>query len=115
MPFIKGQSGNPAGRKKGAKDKLPQDIKNRVLAVIEELDNEPGKSLSDCAKEKPFWFWETFGKALLPKDIKVDADVRFGNLTEEQINNRIAKLLGKTGIIEAWGKAQSDPGQKESD
>lgn len=38
MPFKKGQSGNPKGRPKGAKDKFPRAMKERVQALVDKLE-----------------------------------------------------------------------------
>lgn len=75
--------GNPnlkagPGRPKGSKDKIPRDIKQQVLDVWNKLQATPGKSLHDIGKEKPEWFYDTFGKPLLPKEVKVEIE-----LTEE--------------------------------
>ena len=35
MPFEKGQSGNPAGRPKGAKDKVTQEARSLFVSIME--------------------------------------------------------------------------------
>ena len=66
---------NPGpGRPKGSKDKLPRDLKERVLAVIAKLDKEK-KSLYDIAKKDPKWFYVNFMKPMLPKDVKWEGEM----------------------------------------
>ena len=55
MPFEKGQSGNPDGRPKGAKDKFKQETKRRIDKVLTQLEltlEADIKALSDREKVK---------------------------------------------------------------
>ena len=72
MRFKKEHSGNPTGRPKGAKNKLPRDLVDRVLQISADLD-EQGKGLRKCAEENPFWFFQNFVKPLIPKNVSVAA------------------------------------------
>ena len=62
------------GRPKGLKNKLPADLKQRVLATLEKLDRDK-KGLDECASQDPKWFLENFIKPLLPKNIEARVDV----------------------------------------
>jgi len=68
MGFKKGLSGNPTGRPRGAKNKLPRNLVDRVLEVSANLE-EQGKGLQDCAEKDPKWFFENFLKPMIPKNI----------------------------------------------
>jgi hypothetical protein len=61
------------GRPKGCENKLPRDLKARVMAVWDEL-KEDGKDLADCAKSDPPWFYQNFVKPMLPKDVVLQGD-----------------------------------------
>lgn len=76
MNFNKGQSGNKRGRPKGAKNKVPTNIVERILAVTEELEKS-GKGLAQCAQQDPAWFYSNFLKGLIPKnvDLNVEGDI----------------------------------------
>jgi hypothetical protein len=63
-----GQSGNPAGKPKGCKNKIPQSLRELVLRAAEELEAE-NKSLTDEARKDPKWFYENFFKPMLPKEL----------------------------------------------
>ena len=63
------------GRPKGSKDKLSRNIRERVIQVWDKLEKTPGKSLLVLAKKDPVWFFNTFGKALIPKEITGDISV----------------------------------------
>jgi len=71
MGFKKGQIANPTGRPRGAKNKLPRDLVDRVLEISANLE-EQGKGLQDCAEKDPKWFFENFVKPMIPKNIALD-------------------------------------------
>lgn len=50
MPFQKGRSGNPAGRKKGTKDKSPRAKSRLVHAAVEEAVRSVPDDLTSCAQ-----------------------------------------------------------------
>jgi len=68
MGFKKGLSGNPTGRPRGARNKLPRNLVDRVLEVSANLE-EQGKGLQDCAEKDPKWFFENFLKPMIPKNV----------------------------------------------
>jgi hypothetical protein len=62
MPFKKGQSGNPRGRKKGAPNKVTGQLKDMILGALE---NAGGIGyLEKQAKESPTAFLTLVGKVL---------------------------------------------------
>jgi hypothetical protein len=71
MRFQKGQRANPNGRPKGARNKLPRDLVERVLEISAVLD-EQGKGLQDCAEKNPRWFFENFVKPMIPKNVSLN-------------------------------------------
>ena len=71
MPFKKGEISNPTGRPRGAKNKHPRDLVDRVLQISDDLD-EQGKGLRKCAEEDPFWFFSNFLKPMIPKNVSLD-------------------------------------------
>jgi hypothetical protein len=56
------------GRPKGMKNKFPTALKDKVLHACAHLESQ-GKDLSTIAANKPEWFWETFIKPMLPKEL----------------------------------------------
>ena len=69
MGLRKGQTNNPAGRPKGAKDKVQRCVKESVLTVYEKLGGDDGFYHWACAE--PTEFYRLFGK-LLPKDVNAN-------------------------------------------
>ncbi len=73
MPFEPGQSGNPAGRPKGSRNKLS----NAFLRVLADDFMEHGvEAIEQLRKDSPAQYANVIAK-LMPKlmDVKVDADV----------------------------------------
>jgi hypothetical protein len=70
MPFKKGEIPNPTGRPRGAKNKVPKDLVERVLQISADLD-EQGKGLQHFAEKDPKWFFENFLKRIIPKNVSV--------------------------------------------
>jgi len=71
--MAKGGKQPGAGRPIGAKNKLPRDLKARVMAVWEKLEAE-NKGLYDEAEKDPPWFYVNFIKPMLPKDVVLQGD-----------------------------------------
>lgn len=62
MPFSKGKSGNPRGRKKGAVNKVTGELKDMVLTA---LTNVGGVTYLEArAKDSPAAFLTLVGKVL---------------------------------------------------
>jgi hypothetical protein len=90
MRFRKGLSGNPNGRPKGAKNKLPRNLVDRVLEISAKLD-EQGKGLQDCAEQDPKWFFENFIKPILPKNVDLRHQGQVG--CEHELSEELQKKL----------------------
>jgi len=71
------------GRPKGSKNKIPLGLKEKVLDACVRLEAE-GKDLATLAAKKPVWFWETFVKAMLPKDLTIRVIKSWGDLSDEE-------------------------------
>lgn len=67
--FEKGNSGKP----KGAVNKLTKTVKERVLEVFNELQDDPTANLLDWAKGEPTEFYKIAAK-LIPADINAKVD-----------------------------------------
>ncbi len=71
MPKKKGCK-KTGGRKKGVPNKLPRNIKERVVAVWNQLEEE-GKGLYETGTKNPEWFYVNFVKPMVPKDLDIKA------------------------------------------
>jgi hypothetical protein len=68
-PFEKGNPGKP----KGAKNKFPIALRDKVLNACSKLE-AAGSDLATEALKDPKWFWETFVKPMLPKEVFVSGN-----------------------------------------
>lgn len=75
MPFEKGNDLGK-GRPKGAVNALTRTFRDLLLKTIEEVNDTPGESLRDFARNYPKEFWQIAAK-LIP--VKVDAVVNDAN------------------------------------
>lgn len=66
MAFVKGQSGNPAGRKKGTPNRLGATAKENIAAVFEDIGGR--ETLAKWAKANQRDFFQIYAK-LLPLQV----------------------------------------------
>lgn len=63
-----GQSGNPNGRPAGSQNKLTKTVRETVLNVFNELQEDAQHNLKSFAKENPKEFYQIASK-LIPNEI----------------------------------------------
>lgn len=73
MKFEEGQSGNPAGRPKGAINKLTKTVKQTVLEVFNKLQEDENFSLEWFAKKYPRDYYAIAAK-LIPQEVTGELD-----------------------------------------
>ncbi len=74
MGFEKGKPRpENAGRKEGSVNKLTKTVKERVLEVFNELQEDPTANMLSWAKEEPTEFYKIAAK-LIPADINAKVE-----------------------------------------
>jgi hypothetical protein len=68
MPFDKGKSGNPAGKPKGAKNRLTRTVKETILEVFNIMQDDPKGNLLAFAKRYPRDFYAIAAR-LIPTEV----------------------------------------------
>ena len=84
IPFKPGQSGNPAGRPKGARQKLGEDFLN---ALRDDFEANGPAVIQAVRSEKPDQYLKVIA-SILPKEIELSADVVV--MTKEQRDAAVA-------------------------
>ena len=72
MGFSKGHT-KIGGRKQGVPNQLTKTVKERVLEVFNELQNDPVVNMISWAKEEPTEFYKIAAK-LIPAEINAHVD-----------------------------------------
>jgi hypothetical protein len=80
------ENGKLGGRPPGSQDKISRTVKERIIAVWDNLDAK-GLSLEAEAEKDPQWFYGNFIKSLVPKE--VDAKIQ-GEVGVRLITNVVA-------------------------
>lgn len=83
MAFKKGQE-KIGGRKEGSINKLTKTVKERVLEVFNELQDDPTANMLSWAKEEPTEFYKIAAK-LIPADINAKVE---GKIIEVIVPNK---------------------------
>ncbi len=75
MPFEKGHKKiEGTGRAKGTPNKLTKTVKETVLAVFNDLQNDPKANLLDWAKSEPTEFYKIASK-LIPTEVNAQVEI----------------------------------------
>ncbi len=95
--YKKGESGNPAGRPRGAKDKATQDLRATVTDFLHK--NLPGVQAiyNKLPPAQKLAFLEKLLSYALPKlqSVELDADVELTGLSDSKLDSIIDKILSK--------------------
>lgn len=103
--WTRGVSGNPNGRPKGSKNKLPGQILSRVIDVWDKLEKTKGKSLLEIAKANPEWFYNVFISRMIPRSIDLNAllDIPALENIKELPDSMLAQIV-REGIAKRGNK-----------
>jgi Family of unknown function (DUF5681) len=82
-----GQSGNPAGRPKGSRNKLSEDF---VAALYNDFQDHGSAAIAACRAEKPDVYLRIIA-GILPKDVHLKVQ-SLDELTDDQLLRKLAVL-----------------------
>lgn len=103
--FKPGQSGNPAGKPKGAKSKLQEDFLRDVLTAWETRGPD---AITGMINEKPADFVKMVA-GLMPKDIQFNINDA-SEMTDDELAQRVRELAARLAPFLAIGTGEAEPG-----
>ena len=92
MSFKKGMSGNPAGKPKGAKNKVTLQLRELITQFLEERFETIVSDFKKLEPKERVKFYCDLLQFGLPKLQSVSTEIEFEKLTEEQLDEIIERL-----------------------
>lgn len=96
--FKPGQSGNPAGKPRGARNKLGEDF---IVALHDDFQTGGVAAIQAVRTERPHEYLKVIA-SLLPKELKVTTE---SDLTDDQLDQRIKQLASAISLELSGGEA----------
>ncbi len=93
MAFKKGQSGNAAGKPKGAVNKTTSDLRGWITAFIEDNKSQIKQDWNALEPKDRIQLFEKLLKYALPTLQATTLDISFDNLTDDQLNEIVNRII----------------------
>lgn len=90
--FKKGQSGNPAGKPKGAKNKTSERLRATISDFLEEKFPTIRKNFSKLSPRDQAKLYSDLLPFVVPKLQALNLELDFGKMSEEQLDQIINEL-----------------------
>ena len=93
MPLKKGQSGNPNGRPKGAKNKITKDVKAFISKLLDDNAETIERDFLQLEPKDRLLLTEKFFQYLIPKQQNQTQNITFDKMSETDINTLATNIL----------------------
>lgn len=94
-----GQSGNPAGRPKGSRNKLGEDF---VKALQEDFSKHGVQAIAEVREDRPHEYLKVVA-SLLPKQVEIKEGA-FDGISDEQLSALVHAARSALGVAEGGGE-----------
>lgn len=101
MKYQKGQSGNPAGRPKGAVNKASKDLRKSVTAFLQDNWEKVQRDFDKLDPKDRLQFYEKMMQYGLPKlqsiEYVSDVEKAIDSMGDDQLDYVVNEILAKNG------------------
>ena len=101
--YVPGQSGNPAGRPKGSRNKLGEAF---IAALHDDFKEHGVSAIERVRTEEPAQYLKVIA-AIVPKELNIKSDA-FDGISDEQLSAILVAARSALGIPEAGGEDPRD-------
>jgi len=105
-----GESGNPAGRLRGSRNRLSEAV---ICALLRDFEKHGEKAIARVREENPAMYLKVFAM-VLPRQHKVEHTNPTSSLSDEQLTLMIAELEERIARRKAGGDAKLVEGTVET-
>lgn len=102
-PWKQGQSGNPAGRPKGARNKLGEAF---LEAMLDDFTQHGVAAIEVVRAKKPDQYLKVIA-SILPKEMNLNVTEQFSEMTDDELADRARRLA--RDLAPLLGGVGSDP------
>jgi hypothetical protein len=95
MPFEKGKSGNPRGRKKGTQNAVNRDLRERVRDLLESQFEQVAIDLAGLEPRDRVNAWLKLSEFVLPKLQRSETVIDFSKLSDAEIDTLFERAMAK--------------------
>ena len=103
-----GESGNPAGRPKGARNKLGEEF---IQSLYADYQTHGAQVIERVREERPHEYLKVVA-SLLPKQLEIK-EARFDGISDEELAALIVAARSALGLAEEGGDGTDEPGRPE--